>query len=89
MLWLESTPTTNPASVTTSASLSVACPVPHPKSIIFSPGLGSRSAIIGAVFSAEYTKRAVLLYSDADQISTGLAPIFVADRFDRPSIMPK
>ena len=77
MLWLESTPTIIPTSVTTFESWRVTWPLPQPKSIILSPSLGSRRARTGAVFSVEYTNDAVLLYSDADQVSITLALMFV------------
>jgi len=68
MLSLKSVPTTKPPSfcLTTSCSTRVNSPLPQPRSRMRSPGCAARSSRTGAVNAAEYTKDAVLLYSEAD-----------------------
>ena len=68
MLSLKSTPTTNPPSPCSATPFSsrAISPLPHPKSMIRSPGCAASRSKTGDVNAGEYTNGAFWLYTEAD-----------------------
>lgn len=66
MLALQSNPTTTPTSFAISRLTS---PLPHPKSMIFSPGCGARRDKTGEVNCLEYTNGATYDRKTLDQLA--------------------